>query len=39
MKEAKALVRVIKQHHGFRPDLTHFAISGLCADCFASVPA
>jgi Fur family transcriptional regulator, ferric uptake regulator len=39
MKEAKALVRVIEQHRGFRPDLTHFAISGLCADCFASAPA
>jgi Fur family transcriptional regulator, ferric uptake regulator len=39
MKEAQALVRVIEQHHGFQPDLTHFAISGLCADCFASGPA
>ncbi len=37
MKEAQALVRVIAQHRGFRPDLTHFAISGLCSDCSASV--
>lgn len=33
MDEAKALVRVIEQHRGFQPDLTHFAISGLCSDC------
>lgn len=39
MKEAKALVRVIKQHRGFEPDLTHFAIGGLCADCSASASA
>ena len=25
--------RLIGKHHGFEPDLTHFAISGLCADC------
>ena len=31
--EAKALVRLIERHHGFEPDLTHFAIAGLCADC------
>jgi Fur family transcriptional regulator, ferric uptake regulator len=36
MKEAQALVRVIQQHHGFQPDLTHFAISGLCAECLAA---
>jgi hypothetical protein len=36
MNEAKALVRVIEQHHGFQPDLTHFAISGLCSDCIAA---
>jgi Fur family ferric uptake transcriptional regulator len=36
MTEAQALVRVIEQHHGFQPDLTHFAISGLCADCLAA---
>lgn len=33
MEEADAMVRVIRRHHGFEPDLTHFAISGLCADC------
>jgi Fur family ferric uptake transcriptional regulator len=37
--EASALVRVIERHHGFRPDLTHFAISGLCADCAAAASA
>ena len=31
--EADALVRLIERHHGFEPDLTHFAIGGLCADC------
>jgi Fur family ferric uptake transcriptional regulator len=36
MKEAQALVRVIGRHRGFQPDLTHFAISGLCADCRAA---
>jgi Fur family ferric uptake transcriptional regulator len=33
MDEAAALVDLIQRHHGFEPDLTHFAISGLCADC------
>lgn len=33
MDEADALVRLIQRHHGFDPDLTHFAISGRCADC------
>lgn len=33
LEEAAALQGLIEQHHGFRPDLTHFAISGLCADC------
>jgi Fur family transcriptional regulator, ferric uptake regulator len=33
LDEADALQHLIEQHHGFRPDLTHFAISGLCADC------
>ena len=36
MDEAEALVRLIERHHGFHPDLTHFAISGLCADCLAA---
>jgi Fur family ferric uptake transcriptional regulator len=33
MEEAGALVDLIERHHGFEPDLTHFAISGLCATC------
>jgi Fur family transcriptional regulator, ferric uptake regulator len=33
LDEAAALQQLIEQHHGFRPDLTHFAMSGLCADC------
>jgi len=35
--EAEALTRLIESHRGFRPDLTHFAISGLCADCQAAL--
>lgn len=31
--EAATLVELIERHHGFEPDLTHFAIGGLCADC------
>ena len=31
--EAQALQKVVERHRGFRPDLTHFAISGLCAAC------
>lgn len=31
--EAKALHKVVERHHGFSPDLTHFAIGGLCAAC------
>ena len=26
---------LIRRHHGFVADLTHFAITGLCADCAA----
>lgn len=33
MAEADRLKRVIMRHHGFQPDLTHFAISGLCEKC------
>jgi Fur family ferric uptake transcriptional regulator len=33
LKEAERLKQVIVRHHGFSPDLTHFAISGLCASC------
>jgi len=36
MVEAKRLKRLIAQHHGFTPDFTHFAISGLCAHCSGS---
>jgi Fur family transcriptional regulator, ferric uptake regulator len=39
IEEAEALHRLIEQHHGFRADLTHFAISGLCADCRRSAQA
>ncbi|HXF73024.1 MAG TPA: Fur family transcriptional regulator [Actinomycetota bacterium] len=35
LAEARALGRLIQRHHGFLPDLTHFAISGLCRDCQA----
>src|SRR5205807_929821 len=31
--EADRLKQLVATHHGFRPDLTHFAISGLCAKC------
>lgn len=39
LAEAEALVRLVESHHGFHPDLTHFAISGLCADCSEAVGA
>ncbi|MFL5791228.1 MAG: Fur family transcriptional regulator [Actinomycetota bacterium] len=31
--EAERLGQLIHRHHGFQADLTHFAITGLCADC------
>jgi Fur family transcriptional regulator, ferric uptake regulator len=31
--EAERLGQLIRRHHGFEADLTHFAITGLCADC------
>ena len=31
--EAKRLKDLVATHHGFAPDLTHFAISGLCRAC------
>ncbi len=31
--EVASLEQVIGRHRGFTPDLTHFAISGLCARC------
>ena len=33
LSEASRLKDLIGSHQGFRPDLTHFAISGLCARC------
>lgn len=33
MAEAKKLGDLIHRHHGFEPDLTHFAITGICSDC------
>jgi Fur family ferric uptake transcriptional regulator len=33
--EASKLGDLIHRHHGFQADLTHFAITGLCADCAA----
>ena len=33
LDEAESLERLITKHHGFRPDLTHFAISGVCRAC------
>src|SRR5947209_17131111 len=35
MAEAARLKRLVATHRGFQPDLTHFAISGLCASCWA----
>ena len=37
LEEAEALASLIHRHHGFQADLTHFAITGLCAGC-ASAP-
>ncbi|MCA1726212.1 MAG: transcriptional repressor [Actinobacteria bacterium] len=34
--EGEKLKRLINRHNAFDPDLTHFAISGLCADCGAA---
>ena len=33
LEEAESLQRLVRKHRGFSPDLTHFAISGLCAAC------
>ena len=33
LREAKSLQDLIQRHHGFRADLTHFAITGLCERC------
>jgi Fur family ferric uptake transcriptional regulator len=39
LKEADALQELIRRHHGFVADLTHFAITGLCKDCAARATA
>ena len=31
--ETKELAELIEARHDFEPDLTHFAISGMCGDC------
>ena len=31
--EAEELQQLVMRRHDFLPDLTHFAISGLCGDC------
>lgn len=33
LAEARSLQDLIQRHHGFRADLTHFAITGLCERC------
>ena len=33
LSEAEELRGLISRNHGFEPDLSHFAISGLCGDC------
>jgi Fur family transcriptional regulator, ferric uptake regulator len=33
IQETEALQSLVLKHHGFRPNLAHFAISGLCSDC------
>ncbi len=33
LKEAAALLRLIRRHHGFEADLAHFAITGFCREC------
>jgi Fur family ferric uptake transcriptional regulator len=33
LEEAESLKRLVQEHRGFLPDLTHFAISGLCGAC------
>ncbi|HEY7399266.1 MAG TPA: Fur family transcriptional regulator [Actinomycetota bacterium] len=39
LREASAMHDLIKRHHGFQADLTHFAITGLCADCAKTQPS
>ena len=33
IREAESLKRLLQRSRGFTPDLTHFAISGLCVRC------
>jgi Fur family ferric uptake transcriptional regulator len=33
LEEARTLQELIRRHHGFEADLTHFAITGRCARC------
>lgn len=35
LEEARALQELIRRHHGFEADLTHFAITGRCERCAA----
>ncbi len=35
IEEASELAALIHRHDGFEADLTHFAITGVCADCAA----
>jgi Fur family ferric uptake transcriptional regulator len=37
LAEADSLHALIRAHHGFEADLTHFAIGGLCRRCASSV--
>ena len=37
LAEARRLHDLVAGHHGFDPDLTHFAISGLCRLCQRAV--
>ena len=36
LAEADRLQGLIRRHHGFVADLTHFAITGLCRECAAA---
>ena len=39
LREAKRLQQLIRAHRGFEADLTHFAITGLCAQCAEATDA
>jgi len=36
--EARRLASLIRRHHGFEADLTHFAINGTCSECADGAP-